>query len=89
VTDWRVTKRRYRDDRGIEEQDEVQPAKRKTSAEASLGPIDWKKLGLGFGGGDDQLRFHTDGKLVDGLAEVGRASRPTPLPSIRAPRYCS
>ncbi|GMF18172.1 unnamed protein product [Phytophthora fragariaefolia] len=43
VTDWRVAKRRYRDDRDGEE-DDAQPARKKTAVAEISGALDWENL---------------------------------------------
>lgn len=49
VTDWRVAKRRYRDDRGMGAEEEgAPPAKRKASVTSMMEQLDWNKLGFGL-----------------------------------------
>jgi hypothetical protein len=87
VTDWRVAKRRYREDRGIDEEDQAQPTRRKTHTDEAAGPIDWKKLGLGFAG-EEPPSFDMDGKPVDGLAKTAKRD-PVSLAALQAMIYFS
>jgi hypothetical protein len=87
VTDWRVAKRRYREDRGIDEEDQAQPTRRKTHTDDAEGPIDWKKLGLDFGG-EEPPSFDMDGKPVDGLAKTAKRD-PVSLAALQAMIYFS
>eukprot|EP00644_Phytophthora_capsici_P013849 jgi/Phyca11/120029/e_gw1.40.109.1 len=49
VTDWRVAKRRYRDEQDADMRSEETPPPRKKSAVNPVDQLDWSKLGLGFG----------------------------------------
>jgi hypothetical protein len=87
VTDWRVAKRRHRTERGLDEEGEAQPTRRKTHNDESTDAIDWKKLGLGFGG-DEPPSFDTRGKPIDGLAKTAKRD-PVSLAALQAMIYFS
>ncbi|GMF55315.1 unnamed protein product [Phytophthora fragariaefolia] len=83
VTDWRVAKRRYRDDRDGED-DDAQPARKKTAAAEISDALDWEKLGLGFGGDSGKSpSFDTEGKVVSGLVETAKKD-PLSLAALQA-----
>ncbi|KAE9296211.1 hypothetical protein PF008_g24065 [Phytophthora fragariae] len=84
VTDWRVAKRRYREEREYGAEDDTQPAKKKPPTTESVDQLDWKKLGLGFGGNEDTPpSFDTEGKAVSGLAKTAQ-NDPLSLAALRA-----
>ncbi|KAE9167584.1 hypothetical protein PF002_g30845 [Phytophthora fragariae] len=84
VTDWRVAKRRYGEEREYGAEDDTQPAKKKPPTTESVGQLDWKKLGLGFGGNEDTPpSFDTEGKAVSGLAKTAQKD-PLSLAALRA-----
>ncbi|KAE9280207.1 hypothetical protein PF008_g28191 [Phytophthora fragariae] len=84
VTDWRVAKRRYREVREYGAEDDTQPAKKKPPTTESVDQLDWKKLGLGFGGNEDTPpSFDTEGKAVSGLAKTAQKD-PLSLAALRA-----
>ncbi|GMF61953.1 unnamed protein product [Phytophthora fragariaefolia] len=69
VTDWEEARRRYRMDRESNGDDEAgRPKKERSEVSAQ---IDWKKLGLGFGG-ESRPVYDTTGKAVSGLAEKAK-----------------
>ncbi|GMF14417.1 unnamed protein product [Phytophthora fragariaefolia] len=71
VTEWWVAKRRYRDDREYGAGDDPQPTKKRTMTADSTDQLDWKKLGLGFGG-EDPPSFDVNGKAISGLAQTAK-----------------
>uniref|UniRef100_H3H530 Retrotransposon gag domain-containing protein n=1 Tax=Phytophthora ramorum TaxID=164328 RepID=H3H530_PHYRM len=84
VTDWRVAKHRYRDDREYGIEDDNQPAKKKQPMAEGVDRLDWKKLGLGFGGSNDSPpNFDTEGKAVSGLAKTAKKD-PLSLAALQA-----
>ncbi|KAE9196573.1 hypothetical protein PF002_g23012 [Phytophthora fragariae] len=84
VTGWRVAKRRYREEREYGAEDDTQPAKKKPPTTESVDQLDWKKLGLGFGGNEDTPpSFDTEGKPVSGLAKTAQKD-PLSLAALRA-----
>ncbi|KAE8903304.1 hypothetical protein PF005_g26611 [Phytophthora fragariae] len=84
VTDWRVAKRRHREEREYGAEDDTQPAKKKPPTTESVDQLDWKKLGLGFGGNEDTPpSFDTEGKAVSGLAKTAQKD-PLSLAALRA-----
>ncbi|GMF49438.1 unnamed protein product [Phytophthora fragariaefolia] len=85
TTATQVPKRRYRADRSIDEKVEAQPTKPKTHTEDAVGPINWNKLSLGFGG-DDPPTFDTDGKPVGELAKAAKRE-PLSLAALQAMIY--
>ncbi|KAE9018634.1 hypothetical protein PR001_g14084 [Phytophthora rubi] len=77
ITDWRVAKKRYREDRELAEDENAAAGRNKKPKTAFADQIDWSRLGLGFGGGADvPPSFDTSGKAVSGLA---KASAKDPL----------
>ncbi|KAE9197545.1 hypothetical protein PF002_g22718 [Phytophthora fragariae] len=84
VTDWRVAKRRYSEEREYGAEDDTQPAKKKPPTTESVDQLDWKKLSLGFGGNEDTPpSFDTEGKAVSGLAKTAQKD-PLSLAALRA-----
>ncbi|KAE9213019.1 hypothetical protein PF002_g18086 [Phytophthora fragariae] len=84
VTDWRVAKRRYREEREDGAEDDAPPAKKKPPTTESVDQLDWKKLGLGFGGNEDTPpSVDTEGKAVSGLAKTAQKD-PLSLAALRA-----
>uniref|UniRef100_H3GPF4 Uncharacterized protein n=1 Tax=Phytophthora ramorum TaxID=164328 RepID=H3GPF4_PHYRM len=58
-----AAQRRYRDDREYDIEDDNQPAMKKQPMAEGVDRLDWKKLGLGFGGSNDSPpNFDTEGK---------------------------
>ncbi|KAE8972027.1 hypothetical protein PR002_g26639 [Phytophthora rubi] len=77
-------KRRYREEREYGAEDDTQPAKKKPPTTESVDQLDWKKLGLGFGGNEDTPpSFDTEGKPVSGLAKTAQKD-PLSLAALRA-----
>lgn len=73
VTDWRVAKRRYREDRELgDDEEEAPPPKRRTSTAAALEQLHWKKLGFGLGGGDSPPKFDDGGNEVSDLERTAK-----------------
>lgn len=71
VTDWRVAKRRYReDDCGADE--DAQPARKKIVGTDAMDSLDWKKLGLGFGGTNTSPMYDEGGRVVSRLEETAK-----------------
>ncbi|GMF19541.1 unnamed protein product [Phytophthora fragariaefolia] len=67
VTDWSVAVQRYRD---AAIGDEEAGRGRKPAKAEMRGHIDWKKLGLGFGGDENSPPvYDTSGKAISGLAQ--------------------
>ncbi|KAE9260511.1 hypothetical protein PR003_g34338, partial [Phytophthora rubi] len=63
---------------------DTQPAKKKPPTTESVDQLDWKKLGLGFGGNEDTPpSFDTEGKAVSGLAKTAQKD-PLSLAALRA-----
>ncbi|GMF28769.1 unnamed protein product [Phytophthora fragariaefolia] len=61
---------RYRVNRGLDGEGEVGSKRKRASAEAD--PINWKRPGLGLGGGDSAPQFDTSDKAVSRLADKAR-----------------
>ncbi|KAE8966522.1 hypothetical protein PR001_g28380 [Phytophthora rubi] len=68
VTDWRVAKRRYREEPEYGAEDDTQPAKKKPPTTESVDQLDWKKLGLGV-----RAEETVGGKAASSKAKVARA----------------
>ncbi|KAI9985805.1 hypothetical protein PInf_024571 [Phytophthora infestans] len=81
VTDWRVAKRRYRENREYGEEGDATPPKKKSTNEAAE-QLDWRQLGLGFGG-EEPPSFDTNGKAVSGLAKTAKKD-PLSLAALQA-----
>lgn len=81
VTDWRVAKRRYRENREYGEEGDASPPKKKSTNEAAE-QLDWRQLGLGFGG-EEPSSFDTNGKAVSGLAKTAKKD-PLSLAALQA-----
>ncbi|KAI9998161.1 hypothetical protein PInf_002495 [Phytophthora infestans] len=81
VTDWRVAKRRYRENREYGEEGDASPPKKKSTNEAAE-QLDWRQLGLGFGG-EEPPSFDTNGKAVSGLAKTAKKD-PLSLAALQA-----
>lgn len=81
VTDWRVAKRRYRENREYGEEGDASPSKKKSTNEAAE-QLDWRQLGLGFGG-EEPPSFDTNGKAVSGLAKTAKKD-PLSLAALQA-----
>ncbi|ETP27614.1 hypothetical protein F442_23108 [Phytophthora nicotianae P10297] len=68
VTDWRVAKRRYREDRELGSDEEgAPPAKRRTSATTAINQLDWSKQGISLGSSESPPRFDPKGNAVNSL----------------------
>ncbi|KAE8986494.1 hypothetical protein PR002_g22338 [Phytophthora rubi] len=84
ITDWRVAKKRYREDRELAEDENAAAGRNKKPKTAFADQIDWSRLGLGFGGGADvPPSFDTSGKAVSGLANAS-AKDPLSLAALQA-----
>ncbi|KAE9172928.1 hypothetical protein PF002_g29442 [Phytophthora fragariae] len=76
--------RRHREVREYGAEDDTQPAKKKPPTTESVDQLDWKKLGLRFGGNEDTPpSFDTEGKAVSGLANTAQKD-PLSLAALRA-----
>ncbi|POM70943.1 Gag-pol fusion protein, partial [Phytophthora palmivora] len=70
--DWRVAKRRYRDERGLGIGDEdIQPL-RKKSATNPVDQLDWSKMGFGFGGDESPPKFDMKGNAISSWSKSAK-----------------
>lgn len=82
VTDWHVARQRYRMDPSAGDDE---PGRRKREAKSEMSAqIDWKKLGLGFGGDENSPPvYDTSGKPISGLVEKAKKD-PLSLAALQA-----
>ncbi|KAE9079248.1 hypothetical protein PF010_g22818 [Phytophthora fragariae] len=85
VTSWRSAQRHYRKGKSDTKEAGAVPPKKSEAKPEVADLINWKQLGLGFGGSDVGPRYDDAGKAISGLANTaGLKDRALPLAALQA-----
>nr|KAE8921193.1 hypothetical protein PF009_g28522 [Phytophthora fragariae] len=85
VTSWRSAQRHYRKGKADTKEAGTAPPKKSEAKPEVADLINWKQLGLGFGGSDVGPRYDDAGKAISGLANTaGLKDGALPLAALQA-----